>query len=63
MTDLERFKNEVERYLTRKGMNPTQFGKLFAGDPRFVFQLRTGREPRVSTQERVRRAMKEGVAA
>lgn len=54
---LEQFRSQVEEYLTRARMSPTAFGKQFAGDPLFVFQLRTGREPREATREKVLAAM------
>lgn len=43
----------VERYLRRNGMAPTTFGRLAVRDPRFVFDLRNGREPRPGTVDRV----------
>lgn len=38
-------------------MKATRFGKDFAGDPLFVFQLRKGREPRTDTRQRIVEAM------
>jgi hypothetical protein len=43
----------VERHLRRAAMPPSRFGREVAGDPRFVFDLRRGREPRPATRERV----------
>ncbi|MEI6485742.1 MAG: hypothetical protein WCO11_05690 [Sphingomonadales bacterium] len=43
----------VERHLRVHGVPPSRFGRLVAGDPRFVFDLRRGREPRRATTERV----------
>jgi hypothetical protein len=34
----------VELYLRTSGQSATRFGKLVANDPRFVFDLRRGRE-------------------
>ncbi|MDQ3139722.1 MAG: hypothetical protein M3Q15_03255 [Pseudomonadota bacterium] len=34
----------IERYLRRTGTPPTRFGREAAHDPRFVFDLRNGRE-------------------
>lgn len=34
----------VERFLRETRMSPTKFGKLAAGDPRLVFDMRNGRE-------------------
>ena len=45
---------EVEKYLRRNGTAATRFGRDVMGDPRFVFDLRNGREPRPRTVERVR---------
>lgn len=43
----------VERHLRRADLAPSRFGREVAGDPRFVFDLRRGREPRAATRERV----------
>lgn len=43
----------VERYLRRSGTPPTRFGREAVGDPRFVPDLRNGREPRPATEQRV----------
>lgn len=43
----------VERYLRTHQLAPSRFGRQVAGDPRFVFDLRRGREPRASTSARV----------
>jgi hypothetical protein len=45
---------EVEKYLRHNGTAPTRFGRDALGDPRFVFDLRNGRDPRPQTVERVR---------
>lgn len=34
----------IERYLKRSGTPPTRLGRLALNDPRFVFDLRKGRE-------------------
>lgn len=44
---------KVERCLRRTGFTPTRFGRACLGDPRFVFDLRSGREPRLVTHTRV----------
>ncbi len=36
----------IERYLKQSGMRPAQFGRRAARDPRLVFDMRRGREPR-----------------
>lgn len=44
----------IERYLRASNMPPTRFGRETVRDPRFVFDLRSGREPRPETEQRVR---------
>lgn len=43
----------VEKYLKASNVAPTRFGRDVVGDPRFVFDLRNGREPRAKTVARV----------
>jgi hypothetical protein len=43
----------VERHLRAGAVSPSRFGRQVSGDPRFVFDLRRGREPRPSTAARV----------
>jgi hypothetical protein len=43
----------IERHLRNSGVAPTRFGRDAVNDPRFVLDLRNGREPRPSTAERV----------
>ena len=45
---------EVERFLRHTEIAPTRFGRDVVGDPRFVFDLRNGRDPRPTTIARVR---------
>lgn len=45
---------EVEKFLRRNDTAPTRFGRDVVGDPRFVFDLRNGRDPRPATVARVR---------
>ena len=45
---------EVEKFLRRSDVAPTRFGREAVGDPRFVFDLRNGRDPRPTTVARVR---------
>jgi len=45
---------EVEKFLRQSDVAPTRFGRDAMGDPRFVFDLRNGRDPRPGTVERVR---------
>ena len=48
---------KIEKFLRRTGMPATKFGRLATHDPRFVFDLRNGREPRVPTERRVEHFM------
>jgi hypothetical protein len=45
---------DVEKFLVTSNTPPTRFGRDVVGDPRFVFDLRRGREPRERTVKRVR---------
>ena len=47
--------DRVERHLKAVCMPPTRFGRESVGDPRFVFDLRDGREPRQATVDKVLR--------
>ena len=38
--------SRIERHLRRSGTPPTRFGREAARDPRLVFDLRLGRQPR-----------------
>lgn len=53
MSEIETFKTTVEAFIKQKAITPTSFGKKYAGDPLFVFQLREGREPRTKTRQKV----------
>ena len=43
----------IELYLRRAETTPTRFGRDALNDPRFVHDLRRGREPRPETNARV----------
>jgi len=45
---------QIERFLRLTRMPCTTFGRLAAHDPRFVGDLRNGRQPRAGTAARVR---------
>jgi predicted transcriptional regulator len=45
---------EIETVLKNTGMSPSQFGDLAVGDRSFVFDLRDGRDLRLSTVKKVR---------
>lgn len=46
---------EIENFLRRANVPPARFGREAIGDPRFVFDLRNGREPRPRTVARIRK--------
>jgi hypothetical protein len=48
---------KIEQFLRRHQMPATKFGRLAARDPRFVLDLRNGREPRSVTERRVEHFM------
>jgi hypothetical protein len=43
----------IQRHLRRTGTSPTSFGRAVVNDPRFVADLRNGREVRAATAARV----------
>ncbi len=45
---------DIEGYIRRVQTTPARFGRDVVRDPRFVFDLRKGREPRPATEARVR---------
>lgn len=47
----------VERFLRENRMSATKFGRLATNDPRFVLDLRMGREPRRAMESRVEHFM------
>lgn len=50
---------KVEKFLRAHDMAATKFGRLAAGDPRFVLDLRMGRIPRPRTEARTLQWMAE----
>lgn len=51
---------QVDAFLSRTGMSATRLGYLCMGDPGFVSALRNGRDPRLSTAEKLLRFMRRG---
>jgi hypothetical protein len=51
---------DVEKFLRASRIPATRFGREVLGDPRFVFDLRNGREPRSTTVHRVRAFLERG---
>ena len=43
----------VERHLRTSALSASRFGRQVSGDPRLVFDLRRGREPRAAMTARV----------
>lgn len=52
-TEIETFRSKVEHFMEARGISPTRFGREYARDPRFVFELRDGREPRTTVRHRI----------
>ncbi len=48
---------KIEQFLRDTGMPPTVFGRRALHDPRFVFDLRLGREPGVRVRNRAEHFM------
>lgn len=48
----------IERHLRATGMPATTFGRKAVNDPRFVLDLRMGREPRQRTVAKVARYLR-----
>lgn len=48
---------KIEKFLRKTKMPATKFGRLAAQDPRFVLDLRNGREPRAAMEKRVEHFM------
>ncbi len=51
---------DVEKFLYQSNLSAARFGREVMGDPRFVFDLRRGREPREPTERRVRAYLEKG---
>lgn len=52
--------DKPQKFLRCNRTAPTRFGREALGDPRFVFDLRRGREPRPRTVQRVRDFLESG---
>ena len=53
---------KIESHIRRNNVSPTRFGREAAHDPRLVFDLRRGREPRDALTARVLGFMARGAA-
>lgn len=47
----------IERFLRDQELPPTKFGRLAAGDPRLVLDIRMGREIRPEMEQKLRHFM------
>ncbi len=47
--------DQIEAYIAQTHMPPSRFGRLSAGDPRLVADLKGGRKLRCKTEDRIRR--------
>jgi len=47
----------IERFLREQDLPPTKFGRLAAGDPRLVLDIRMGREIRPEMELKLRQFM------
>lgn len=47
--------NQIEAFIEEARMSPSRFGRISAGDPRLVGDLRAGRRLRCRTEEKIRR--------
>lgn len=54
----ELFLEEVEEFLAEVGMEPSVLGARAINDPNLVRQLRCGRNPNLSTVDRIRGFMR-----
>jgi hypothetical protein len=53
MSQSKKFVEEVEAFLKESGMTATVFGKAAVNDPKFVFNIREGRQPSLRLVDRV----------
>jgi len=58
-TEREKLLAEVEAFLERHDMPPSNFGRQAMSDATFVFDLRKGQDIKLSTADRCRRFMAE----
>jgi len=53
---------QIEAYLVQSRVPPSRFGRLAAGDPRLVADLKSGRRLRQRTEDRLRRYLTRAAA-
>ena len=49
---------EIDAFMAKHSMKPCTFGRLAVKDHHIVTNIRNGREPRRSTEQRIRQFMK-----
>jgi len=55
--DPQKLLDEIETFLVRAGMNPSDFGTLAKNDSGLVFRLRQGKDVRSGTASELRKFM------
>lgn len=55
--------DQIEAYIEQTCMPPSRFGRLSAGDPRLVADLKAGRKLRCKTEDRIRQYLRANQAA
>lgn len=63
MSSTEKLLQEIERFLSRTGMKAADFGQQAVGDGAFVYRLRSGKDTRLKTADRVRAFMEANKAS
>jgi predicted transcriptional regulator len=54
---------DIDAFIEREEMTPTDFGLLSIGDPNLYRHLKGGRNPRLGTMDRIRSFMRKREAA
>lgn len=49
---------DIEAFIVRHDLNPSRFGRMAMGDPKFVYELRKGRRMEPETMDELRTFMK-----
>lgn len=57
MSTRENLLREIEEFLKQTGMSPTTFGTKAVGDRALMISLRDGRDPKLSTVDKIRSFM------
>lgn len=57
-TERDRLLNEIEQFQAISGIGDTAFGAEALNDPNWLFRLRKGADPKLSTIEKVRAFMR-----